>query len=762
MRVGAFRRDHSALVGFFAVLVVAALAPGLEGCGNGAEPRDEREDVRTLKSPVIATGTPHGLRVLSFNAHLVSEFFYDAAGAALHWAGNDSTQECQRIASAVLAAPGGYDVIGFNEVFDEGARDCLTSSLAGTYPYYAGKLEHGAIDVEEDSGVLIMSRLPFQPLPSSYNDGDIEVFNNVSGTNPSGYVNSVTFDDSGWPDSYAAKGAIHVRVQRGGQSFDIISTHMQSDDGATLNPGIRDSQMTELVYYIASHANLDPGSTIVMGDLNVQGYVGAFPDANGDLGTLESPTPAMQVAEYTLQATTWSQVGLYDAWRTTSDADHGITFFPEHTQRLDYMLMAGGSSFWNEGTPRTTSLLNADLHYPQWLRTEQVGVGSDHNAVAMDVGPGSAYGAPWKAFPVYGPLFNSTFTLEASGSNTWYYLPEPGTYTVALSQLALDSGITFDVFPANDLGRRLTPSPMFEEGTSTFAGCSPLYMNAWCTMRHKTFAGGTQPLYVRIYAPTGDRYGNAYISISRHDCSSRAQACELKPGGTSKDVNVAPYSPNFGTGYFVFRTLPTTPGVTHDATLRLEPYVNGGLQATLARHAGSPTGPVTTTYVTTLQTPLVLGGNEFVEMEVYPDWYGMSFGVGWSTDVTLLTSRDGRELKIDALCTGESGVDIFGSDEVGVEVYSDGVANGSSYRDDLDTSDSVLVNPLLGLGFKSETEIQIREYVGGLGGTVDNYGEDTFLPLHPLDDDLLYQRRTVTADGLKLEFHYGLTHSLLP
>ena len=79
---------------------------------------------------------------------------------------DDAEERANRVAAAILntSIEEQPDVIAFNEVFDEDGRKKLIERLGNIWPNYVEKIDH-PLDLE-DSGLLLMSKLPFKRLPN--------------------------------------------------------------------------------------------------------------------------------------------------------------------------------------------------------------------------------------------------------------------------------------------------------------------------------------------------------------------------------------------------------------------------------------------------------------------------------------------------------------------------------------------------------------------------------------------------------------------
>lgn len=115
-----------------------------------------------------------------------------------------------------------YDVIVFQETFDNKARNIIWNGLKEKFPYQSGdpKRKHF---YRLSTGVFIISKLPL----------------NV--------VDDIYFSTCGGSDCFAVKGAVLVDVVKNNHKVQIIGTHLQSADGRKVSgQKIREIQYEEI------------------------------------------------------------------------------------------------------------------------------------------------------------------------------------------------------------------------------------------------------------------------------------------------------------------------------------------------------------------------------------------------------------------------------------------------------------------------------------------------------------------------------------
>ncbi|MGB3946419.1 MAG: sphingomyelin phosphodiesterase [Bacteroidia bacterium] len=99
-----------------------------------------------------------------------------------------------------------YDVIVFQEAFDNKARNIIWNGLKEKYPYQSGAPKHKYF-FKVSTGVFIISKLPLEMIDHIY------------------------FSECGGSDCFAVKGAALVKIIKNGKAFQIIGTHLQAANG---------------------------------------------------------------------------------------------------------------------------------------------------------------------------------------------------------------------------------------------------------------------------------------------------------------------------------------------------------------------------------------------------------------------------------------------------------------------------------------------------------------------------------------------------
>lgn len=149
------------------------------------------------------------------------------------------------------------DVVIFNEVFDNQASQILIDALAQKFGYLTpvlGRTKDGWDHTEgwrstslDDGGVIVFSKYPIE------------------------YKSQVIFRDGCGADWASQKGFIHTVINKGGERYNIIGTHVQADDDTCNTPPsvVRQDQFAQIESYIFGANRSADEMFFIAGDLNV-------------------------------------------------------------------------------------------------------------------------------------------------------------------------------------------------------------------------------------------------------------------------------------------------------------------------------------------------------------------------------------------------------------------------------------------------------------------------------------------------------------
>jgi hypothetical protein len=186
----------------------------------------------------------------------------------------DFVCEGNKMAAKILQS--NYDIIAFNEVFDDGYRQALLDNLYtggnGPFKYGITKADSNSLSLL-NSGLMLLSRWPFadrdpQDDACFRDNGQLEAVGDgvfsVQQANYGGGLGTFAgvimskalhfemFEDGYGPDYHAAKGVGHARiVSPSGVNIDVFFTHLQAHDKSTTE-NITGADVPDYFMYTAS------------------------------------------------------------------------------------------------------------------------------------------------------------------------------------------------------------------------------------------------------------------------------------------------------------------------------------------------------------------------------------------------------------------------------------------------------------------------------------------------------------------------------
>jgi sphingomyelin phosphodiesterase len=184
-----------------------------------------------LTAHSIAATPPQTLEVLSYNIYMRPRFlFFDG-------------QEVR--ASLLPNKIQGYDVIIFQEAFDDHVRNNLLNRLNNEYPYQT-KILGSDQGIRQDGGVIIVSKWPIAAQAQ-------RLFGDVCAAE----------------DCLADKGVLYAQINKQGQIYHLFGTHIQSGRNKET---IREQQFHIIKSFIDSKQIPENEPVIVGGDFNVNRF----------------------------------------------------------------------------------------------------------------------------------------------------------------------------------------------------------------------------------------------------------------------------------------------------------------------------------------------------------------------------------------------------------------------------------------------------------------------------------------------------------
>jgi endonuclease/exonuclease/phosphatase family metal-dependent hydrolase len=346
---------------------------------------------------------------------------------------------------------GRYDLIVLTEVFSARARRVLVERLAHAYPWCVRYIGSRWI-VREDSGLMVLSRLPFETLPASAEFGHPRIrASGSSATADRQHVWFVEYGDCASSDCLAGKGAGYVRVRYNGRPLNVFFTHMQAaydyhgSRRQARTRQVRSAQLRQLAGLVRAALGTSRAGaehTLILGDLNVDGIRSSTGPAGGSewtemLSLLGSLFPR----------------GLTDVWdRHAPAGDPGHTFPAwDPDARRDYVLLSASDQ--DPALAVHHVALDRDLAKP-YNGTAHL---SDHLGISVDLNlhqpgchPLDAHRVEW---PSNGALLRGA--IRHPGGLQWFALNGRGTVDV---RLAMDGALPnrlLAVYAAEDISRPL-------------------------------------------------------------------------------------------------------------------------------------------------------------------------------------------------------------------------------------------------------------------------------------------------------------------
>lgn len=193
-----------------AIIILSLLALTIVGTGTA----QTNEGVRTLN-------------VLSWN------IFMRPAG--LFW--NGQLERAKHIGA--LLKDSDYDVLLFQEAFGKKSMQLLREALGGEFPYEIRPANTARIF---NNGLWVLSRLPIDN------------------------IRHIFYDECAGVDCGAAKGAVFFEVTKDGLAYQLVNTHLQSEDGPK-QERVRNSQFAQIRDLLEQEARTGV-LQLVAGDMN--------------------------------------------------------------------------------------------------------------------------------------------------------------------------------------------------------------------------------------------------------------------------------------------------------------------------------------------------------------------------------------------------------------------------------------------------------------------------------------------------------------
>ncbi len=679
------------------------------------------------------------LRILTWNVQMIT------AVELLDGFGPVSDDEAQlrafRAAAAIRAMPPMQrpDVVAFNEVFNEVGRRTLLDELRPDYPHQVDKIDFvglggGGLDLSQDSGLALVSRLPFDPIPDQFGPPGATTT-----------LNAVTFTDAAGIDAMANKGAGLVKVSTPNGGVFVAFTHLQAygEDDDQEHDDVRQRQLHAIEKLISFSQSEDeptrwPYAVALVGDLNVKGN----PRADGT-------DPREYAARFVTGDGAYGST-LVDGWRRWMPGeDIGCT--QSEPARLDYHVVTVLSP---HAPDRTMGVC-------QHQRVVHRGI-SDHAGLWGHFAPETPWCSPAgavsaKDLPLVGRVIRLHSRQERVGAVRWVRFDEPGTYS-----WFGDIGETVEVaaYLARDISR---PWPGYGdlvlEAGELGVGVAEMAHEISLAPKAHVIAVPEAPWFVKVSAvdPAHDDPDHWLdAGILRHTGTTPGDAIVLVPYADPVDPMLPSDKPLNADDTVWFRTvLPrTTTGAAYQGHFEVTNGTGREIKVALWR---DPTGvPVLSTggdqQLVSLDLPT--SGGETVWLTITRgDITQTALRAGFRHGVSFLLDDVERPLNLQ--CLDETGADWLGDDEIVLTVTADGAAQVLKRSwDDVDTGDPQYFGQWLGapVAFTGQLAVEVRE-TGDVDG--DDVGTATIAAL-PDDQRRRVEGREIEVASGRYRFDYVL------
>lgn len=575
----------------------------------------------------------------------------------------DPLGRARQVARAILDMPprGQPVVVAFNEAFSEDARPELLRLLKPKFPHVIKKLEHPKADVEEDSGLMLFSKLPFLPLPTGGN----HVYK--------------AFADAAGSDSKAAKGVGIVRVSGPYDPTTIAFTHLQAsyDAANTEHAEIRRKQLDfvrQMLLDLAGGRLQDYANAVIVGDLNIKGDPD---DTSGERNLVFS------------KATATFGTDFEDAWRASmhppgdgTDDDPGYTHRDTPTlqpNRFDYQCT-------HRGANNDIGLIAQQMSVPLRLPSEV----SDHWALQAHLHRMSPNASPALALDLLAldpvnkgvpesAVWKLSTQMRDEDMLHWIYISKPGTFSIWT-----DPALEAAAFRRTDFSHALAPADTLNVAELPGSLQALVGGRGHQVEQRGSVFSWREPFFLRLRGVKTSFSGAAPYSIVRHAGESKATALLLHPhldvdpglppsgqklGTDDKCWLRATQLPKFTGGDYIDRFYLKNPGLVGASLEEIDPPppVRNNASGKDARLDLTRAGQPADVY-------LVLQRADVADVH---------FMVFWDSPLTFVRLDESFRLHVD----DETGPDWWGSDEFDLEIDVDGDNVFADSWDDADAGE---------------------------------------------------------------------------
>jgi hypothetical protein len=579
------------------------------------------------------------------------------------FAPGDPEARATQVGRAILDLPAREqpDVVAFNEVFNEDGRRRLLTMLKVDYPHFIKKLEHPGLDLEEDSGLMLFSKLPFLPLPTG------------------GTVFYQPFPKAAGPDALAAKGVGIVRVAGPFDPTTIAFTHTQAsyDAANTEHSQIRADQFAfirQMLVKVASGNLQDYANSVIAGDLNVKGDPD---DTTGEFNTVFSGIPNTFGGDFD------------DGWRVSMHPPNDLTDYdPGYTQRDTPSLTPNRFDYQ---CVRLDANVDIGLvAHRLWTPLRLASGVSDHWALQGHLhrlgphcSPATAMDllktTPANAGSVGSKVWSLSTDFRDEDMYHWVYIASAGTYSVFMTP-----DIEVTAFRRTDFTNELAPTDVLS--VSQLPPPVQAALQGPDARHGSTFGQGVvvswrEPFFLRIRGTVPSFAGKAAFGIVQHRGESQATAFVLHPH-LALDPGL-PLGQKLGTTDQCYFRADRPDRFTQDPYkdhFLVSNAAGVGVTAELQNSAAATLATASGTQVE-LTLDRVFGQETIFLVLSRANVGDVQFAVTWDSPLSFLALDESFRLHVD----DETGPDWPGADELDLWVDVDGK---NVYLDSWDDADA--------------------------------------------------------------------------
>lgn len=571
------------------------------------------------------------------------------------------------VARAILNMPPRErpDIVAFNEAFSETARPVLIRELKKEYPHIIEQLDHPGSDLEEDSGLMLFSKLPFLPLAGS--DHVYKAFPKAAGN-----------------DALVAKGVGIVRVNGPFDPTTIAFTHTQAsyDAANTEHADIRAEQIDfiRLMLTDVAAGNLQHyANSVIVGDLNIKGDPD---DTSGERNLVFSNTPGTFGADFD------------DGWRVSMHPPQDLKDYdPGYSQRDTPTFQANRFDYQCTRRDANTDigLIPHHMSTPLRLPSEV----TDHWSLLVHlhrIGPNCTPGLAVELLAL-DPINktkpeSSVWVLHTDFRDEdmfhWIYInvdpkkSEAGTFSIF-------TGVDIEAaaFRRTDFTHALAPADTISTSELPDNVQNAINERAKVVSKGSVFSW-REPFFIRLRGVSTSFRGNAPYAIVRHRGDSHATAFILHPHLTV-DPGL-PQGQKLGITdecfFKAFREDKFTSETYEDHfELRNPARVSASLELQNAAEVSQPEGVSGSDALLKVTRN---GSKEIIYLVLLrTNVNDVEFGVFWDSPLTFVRLDESFRLHVD----DETGSDWPGEDEYDLGVGIDGESVYSNSWDDADSGE---------------------------------------------------------------------------